>query len=62
MAGLLEFDGDVAGEHSVTHFTPGIKFDPFAELGLGVGLGATLPLSKAEGNDARGIASLFYHF
>lgn len=67
LAGLVELDGESAlsGEEdgtSVVNITPGVKFRPFADSNLQVGVGVSFPVSGEREFDVQTILSLFYHF
>ena len=66
LQGLLELNGETglsgedAGEGMV-RLWPGVKFAPFPDTNLMVGIGASFPLGDDE-VDAGLRVSLFYHF
>ncbi len=67
VSGLLEFDGEtvLSGDedgNTVINVTPGVKFKPFKESDLKIGVGISLPLTGREEFELRGVASAFYHF
>ena len=63
---LMELDkstvinGDAAGT-TITNISPGVKFQPFDNHHLMVGVSAGFPVTNLEGFDARIIGSVFYH-
>ena len=65
--GVLEIDGETElnghGEgHTVTNLTPGVKFQPFENTPLDIGVGVSVPLTGRENFEIRSIVSAFYHF
>lgn len=63
---LVELDGETiaAGDadETVLNVSPGIKYRPFPDEPLSLGLGIGFPVTDDEAFDTRVFASAFYHF
>ncbi len=65
--GLVELDGETAlngheeGE-TVVNLTPGVKFHPFENRALQIGVGVSFPISGREEFEFQGLLAVFCHF